>query len=134
MAIESDFKFLGNTTDKLKVRATLEELQDNMSPTESSENTTENRSVSVPAGYVINQIIIQNTTANLVTINIGTTDGGSDVVSGLIVAISSLGALLDSLILKRVFNLAASQTLYITSLNWNSASLNVYIKLEKLIY
>lgn len=90
---------------------------------------------SVPAGYYIKDIFVQNTTANAVTggLKIGTTLGGVDVVAALAVGANALTYVLDAAILLRIFSLTAATTLYFDAVTlFNSASLNVTMVLGKL--
>jgi hypothetical protein len=97
-------------------------------------NVVANTTVSIPAGYFIEDVVIQNTTGNAVTggIKIGTTNGGVDVIVALAVGANSLQTVLDATLLKRIFSMSADQTLYIQTITlWNSASLNMYFMLRK---
>jgi hypothetical protein len=83
----------------------------------------------VPAGYRLSSIDIVNTTANAVTggINIGTTEGGDDILAAAAVGAS---ATIHPTPLKRLF--AAAQTVYISAETaWNSASLTVIVMLDQ---
>jgi hypothetical protein len=95
-----------------------------------------NGTITVPKGYSIAQIIINNTTANAVTggVKIGTTNGGVDVLVALAVAGSQLQAVLDAALLKRVFSFSADTTLYVQTVTlWNSASIDIYLVLHRLV-
>lgn len=96
---------------------------------------TSNATVSIPSGNVIQHLVIQNTTGNAVTggIRIGTTDGGVDVVIAVAVGANALFSVLDATLLKRVFSMSGSTTLYIQTVTlWNSSSLNFYFSCRKL--
>lgn len=96
--------------------------------------TTANTTAVIPAGYIIDAIVINNTTGNAVTggIKIGTTSGGTDVVLALAVGANSLQTVPDATILKRVFSMSVDTTLYIQTVTlWNSASLDIYLTLQK---
>lgn len=96
---------------------------------------TANATVSIPAGNVIQHLVIQNSTANAVTggIRIGTTDGGIDVVVAVAVGANALFSVLDATLLKRVFNMSGATTLYLQTVTlWNSSSLNFYFSCRKL--
>jgi len=104
-------------------------------PTLKLSSVTSNVTFVVPAGYSINQLIIESTNENAVTggLRLGTTDGGTDVVLSLSVAGNSLQIVSDATLLKRVFSFSSDQTLYIQAVTlWNSASLNIYFVLCKL--
>lgn len=88
-----------------------------------------------PAGHMIMGIVIYNRTANAVTggLDIGTTDGGQEVVAAKAVGASALITLADTDILDRLFSLTDTQTLYLTAASaWNSANLDVWFLAEKL--
>jgi hypothetical protein len=79
----------------------------------------------VPSGAYLQQIILNNITANAAgSISLGTTSGAADVV-----AATALGsnAVLAGTILKPVFSATASQQLFLTSTAWNSANVNVTV-------
>lgn len=95
---------------------------------------TANTTASIPAGYIIQEIVIENTTANAVTggIKIGTTSGATDVVVAFAVGANALSVVPDATILKRVFSMSSAQTLFIQAVTlFNSASLNIYFVLRK---
>lgn len=92
-----------------------------------------NTTFTVPAGYAIRNMYIRNTTANVVTggVKVGTTNGGVDVLLALPVGASSFQAALSSL-LKSSFSATSDTLLYFQTVTlWNSASLVVYVYLEK---
>lgn len=68
----------------------------------------------VPAGAYIQQIIIQNTTANAVTggVSIGTTANGTDIVAAQAVGANALVFVTDATLLKRVFSTTAATPLH----------------------
>jgi len=85
----------------------------------------------IPAGYQIQDTIVENTTANAMTggLKIGTTNGGTDVLLALAVGGNSLQSVE---LLKTVFSSSAPQTLYIQDvLGWNSANLNITFVIKK---
>ena len=87
--------------------------------------------LSVPAGYRIRDIFMRNTTANAVTggVRIGTTDGGTQVVTGLAVGAN---AFVRTTGVQALFSATAAQTLYIQAVTaWNSASLDFVITLDR---
>ncbi|RMG27089.1 MAG: hypothetical protein D6730_07920 [Bacteroidetes bacterium] len=88
-------------------------------------------SPSIPPGYKITSIIIQEASGNQAgLLSIGTTEGGSEVVGP-----TELGAysLLDCQLKQTIFSLSEAQTLYIHSAAWGGAEVEVYIKIEKVI-
>jgi len=80
----------------------------------------------VPKEYRLKGILFNNTTANTVVINVGTSGGGTDVVNA-----QSVPAGLTFVSLAKIFSLTADQTLYISSSNWNSASVNVELSMSR---
>jgi hypothetical protein len=88
---------------------------------------------SLPAGAIIRDIVVSNTTANAVTggIDIGTTSGGADIVSALTCAASCLTFVADSALLKRVFSLTAQQAIFVVGhTSGNSANLTITISYQ----
>jgi len=82
----------------------------------------------IPKRYILKQIIIENTTANTFTLNIGSsTSGGTDIVNG-----ASIVSGLTTITINKTFSLTADQTLYLQSSNWNSSSNNFYFIMEKI--
>jgi len=89
----------------------------------------------VAAGYAIRDIFINNTTANAVTggVKFGTTLGGTDVITAQAVGANGKVRVLDSDLSKSFFSTSAHQTIYFDAVTaWNSASLNLHIKLDRL--
>lgn len=98
-------------------------------------NFTADGTFSVPKGYYIHSIVFENTTANAVTggIRIGTTNGGTEVVVAQALGANELVEVADANILKTIFSTTTAQTLYIQAVtSWNSANINMYIKLKQL--
>jgi len=84
-----------------------------------------------PKGYKIESILFENTTANAVTggIKIGTTVGGTDVVSAATVGANAEGLMT---LAKDFFSTSANQTLYIDAVTaWNAASINLTFRFRK---
>lgn len=84
----------------------------------------------LPAGAVIRDVIISNSTANAITggVKIGTTAGGVDVVAALTVGANANAFVTDALILKRFFSPTAAQQLFIDAVAaWNSANVQIDI-------
>jgi len=80
----------------------------------------------VPKEYKLKGILFNNTTANTVVINVGTSSGATDVVNA-----QSVPAGLTFVSLAKIFSLTADQTLYVSSSAWNSASVNVELSMSK---
>jgi len=98
---------------------------------------TADATVSIPAGYKIDSLVIENTTANAVTggIKIGTTNGGTEVAAAIAVGANALLQVTDAELLKRLFSMSTATTLYLQDVTaWNSASLNFYFTLRKVGY
>lgn len=88
---------------------------------------TANFTVSVPKNAIVDKIYIRNNTANAVTggVKVGTTDGGTDVVTAAAVAAS---AIVQALPTVGAINTAAARTLYIQAVTaWNSANVDVRV-------
>lgn len=97
---------------------------------------TANGTVSIPAGYRIDSIDIQETAGNAITggIRIGTTNGGVEVAVAIAVAGSALVSVTDAAILKRFFSASVATTLYIQTVTlWNSASVNIQFVLSRIL-
>lgn len=95
-----------------------------------------NTTYSVPAGYQLASMVVENTTANAITggMRVGTTDTGVDVVVAQAVGASVTATVPDASILKQVFSMSAPTTIYLQAVTlWNSAIVNIYLILHKLI-
>ena len=91
-----------------------------------------NFTVSIPAGFRLNSVVVKNNTANAITggLKIGTSSGATDVLAATAVAGS---ALVDVGTLKNTFSLSATQTLYVQAVSaWNSANVDMYFNLARL--
>ena len=86
-------------------------------------------SANVKAKFEISAIVVQNTTANAVTINIGSTSLGTDVVNAFALGASETKKLPLS---TTFFSTTIGQTLFISSGSWNSASLNIHVTISKI--
>ncbi len=96
---------------------------------------TSNGTLTIPAGYALESIIVENTTANAITggIKIGTSSGGTQVVTAQAVAGSALLKVAAADISLGVFSTSADQILYIQAVtSWNSASINVWMTIRRL--
>jgi len=85
----------------------------------------------VKATFAIDEILLINTTANSVTVNVGSTALGTDVVNAVVVGanatvLCSLGT--------RYFSSTVNQDLYISSGSWNSANLTISVTVKKVYY
>lgn len=91
-----------------------------------SENTTFTNLV-IP-NYTLEKISITETASNQVFINIGTTETGSEILSNQKIESDSSTVF----IFNRFFSKTESQTIYISSSDWNSSSLNLNFQFTKL--
>lgn len=73
----------------------------------------------VPAGYELVSILVNNSTAGVPSIKLGTTAGGTEVFAATAVAASGY----TSIDCKKAWSLTAATTLYISSVAWSGASL-----------
>lgn len=100
-------------------------------PTTTLTATTANTTATVKAGHVIKRIYIYNTTANAVTggIKIGTTNGGTELISSITVGANDFCTLDTAYLLSTT----SDTTIYIQAVTaWNSASLDIVIQMEDL--
>ena len=74
-----------------------------------------------PARQILQYLVIENLTGNAVTLNVGTTAAGTDIVNG-----TNISANLFTVVAPNVIARTA-QSLYFTSSNWNSAKLKVTV-------
>ena len=86
-------------------------------------------SANVKAKFEISAIVVQNTTANAVTINIGSTALGTDVVNAFVLGASETKKLPLS---TTFFSTTTGQNLFISSALWNSANLNIHVTISKI--
>jgi hypothetical protein len=79
-------------------------------------------------GYETTKILLRNTTANPVVVNIGTSTGGNQLTPTAVTVPAN-----DIVIItvNKFFSISEQQTLFIHSTNWNSASLGLFINQEK---
>jgi hypothetical protein len=83
------------------------------------------------ATFAIDEILLINTTANSVTVNVGSTALGTDIVNAVVVGANAtvlcgLGT--------RYFSSTVNQDLYISSGSWNSANLTISVTVKKVYY
>ena len=94
-------------------------------------NQSADFSFNAQGGYGISEIFIEGMNANAVTLRIGTTDAGSDVVASQAVPNPGTGHITQASILKRYFSRTANQVLYVTSAAWGGAAINIIFVLDK---
>lgn len=91
---------------------------------------TDRFSMTLPAGAYIQDIIAQETSGAAVTggLKVGTTSGGTDISSNIVLGASSFAVALDVSIAKRAFSATAPQTIFVGPVtSFNSAAVNVTI-------
>jgi hypothetical protein len=86
-------------------------------------------SANIKAKFEISAIAVQNTTANAVTINIGSASLGTDVANTVLVGAN---ATLKLPLGTTFFSTTLGQNLFISSSSWNSASININITISKI--
>lgn len=77
----------------------------------------------VPAGYELEKIVFLNSTANAVSVRLGTTAAGTDVFGLTALNTSATLGGFKTILCNQGFSLTVAQTLYLSSTSWNSASL-----------
>ena len=99
------------------------------------QGVTGNVTASIPAGYCIDDVFIQETAGNAVTggIKIGTSSGGTQIATAITVGASSFTRTLPgSLTTSGPFSPTVAQTIYIQAVAaWNSANVNIIIPLKR---
>lgn len=91
---------------------------------------TANSALILPANAIIQQILIQNTTANAITggLKFGSTAGATDIVAALAVGANGLVTVASAALLKSFFSTSATQQIFIDAVvSWASASVNITI-------
>lgn len=86
-------------------------------------------SANVKAKFEISAIAVQNTTANAVTLNIGSTALGTDVVNAFVLGASETKKLPLG---TTFFSTTTGQNLFISSALWNSANINIHVTISKI--
>ena len=77
---------------------------------------------------MIDKILLINATANSVTVNVGSSSGGTQVVNALVVgANATVVATLGT----RFFSTTSGQNLFISSGSWNSANVTISVTVKK---
>ena len=94
-------------------------------------DTSEDGLFVIPAGFRIVSLVLEETSGNSTgNISVGTTSGGTDVISGETVG---AGELVDTTILKSIFSTTVSTILYYESSDWGTGIVTFHIRLEKFI-
>lgn len=94
---------------------------------------TDDFTLTVPAGYAIGTIYVLNKTANAITggLKVGTTAGGTEVVTALTVGASAFTSVAPTI---NIFSATSTQTLFIRDVTaWNSASIDMVIPILRAI-
>lgn len=89
--------------------------------------TTAN-SFMLPANVLIRDVLVQNSTSNIITggLKFGTTAGGVDVIAALAVGANALAFVTDATLLKRFFSATVGQQIFFDTVTlWNSASVQI---------
>jgi hypothetical protein len=86
-------------------------------------------SANVKAKFEISAIAVQNTTANAVTISIGSTALGTDVANAVVIGAN---ATLKLPLGTTFFSTTTGQNLFISSALWNSSSINIHVTISKI--
>ena len=86
-------------------------------------------SANVKAKFEISAIAVQNTTANAVTLNVGSTALGTDVVNAVVIGAN---AVLKLPLGTTFFSITSGQNLFISSGSWNSANINIHVTISKI--
>jgi len=91
----------------------------------------------VPAGYVIDKIIFEETAGNAGVLSMGTSDAANDVFTGVTIAASTFTVLDNADLSKSMFSSTAAQTLDLNDDtggdDWNAASVNVTFLMKRII-
>lgn len=82
----------------------------------------------VLGSWKITDVVVKNTTANEVTINIGSTLGGTDIASAVVIPANGF---VEVPIGTALFSETVEQALYASSGNWNSANLIIKFSVKK---
>lgn len=84
----------------------------------------------LPAGYIIQNIIFKNTTANQITnLDIGFSDAGGEIVAAANLLASDEGSFTIN---QEVDDYDAADTIYLSSDAWNSANLIIWIRMVRM--
>ncbi len=98
---------------------------------------TNDTTIVVPGGYMLECIMFLNSTANVATISCGTTAGGTEVFINATINGSGTYYGITNQTINNTFNLSSNTTLYIHDNapgdSWNSANVSIYLILRKLV-
>lgn len=83
--------------------------------------------LTLPANAFISDIFLQTTAGSTMTLNIGSTAGGTDILNGASITSGTFGLVAQASIGKRIFSTTGDTTLYISSPAWGGVSLTIEI-------
>jgi len=83
------------------------------------------------ATFIIDEILVINTTANSVVISVGSTAGGIDIANAITIGASATVVLTLG---TRYFSSTSGQNLFISSALWNSANVTISVTVKKIHY
>jgi len=83
----------------------------------------------IPAGYKITSLVAESHGGDVQKLSIGTQTGSGDIFQQKKVL---AGQLLEAKLQKNLFSLHQKQALYLHINNWKQATLNIYLKLERI--
>jgi hypothetical protein len=87
----------------------------------------------IPAGYMLEYMLFEETAGNAPTLDLGTTAGGNQVFINQEMTASGI----TTIVLQRVFSLVAATTLYLNDdaagSDWNGGTVNIYTILKQII-
>lgn len=86
----------------------------------------------VPVGYMLEYVIFEELTGNEVTLDLGTSAGGNQVLLNQVIPANEITVA----VVNRLFSFASMQTLYLNdddpSSGWNGGSVDVYLVMRKI--
>jgi len=92
---------------------------------------TTNTTFTLPKGYAIDSIVCKETTNHTITgLKFGFTSGGSEIVASADFAANDVASLT---ILQKIDTFDADDTVYVTADNWNSASLDIAVRMKRMV-
>lgn len=97
---------------------------------------TANGTLTVPARWKIDFITFDETASHAVTggMDLGTTDGGQEILAAWAVGSGTITVPTDVAVLKRAFSVSVDTTVFVNAhTSWNSASVNVTLQLSQFI-
>jgi len=122
---------LGVDSDGKIIETEIEAIQEDFDLIDFIELTdiSSNTDTVIPAGYKITSFVFEETGGtSSVTIDVGTTSGGTDIINSRTVGSSSL---VEGAIGTSIFSKTSSQQIYIESSSWSTAVVDISIRIEK---